>query len=1016
MKAERLEQVSPIFQEAVAIAPAERPAFLAVACAGDAELRRDVEQLLFAHEQAGSFIESPAYERVASLLLKGEIAESLVGQMIEHYRVVAPLGTGGMGEVYLARDTKLGRSVALKILPSAVASNEGRMRRFTQEARAAAALNHPNIAHVYEIGKAGETHFIAMEYVDGVTLTDKIHGEKTPLGKLLKYLTQVAEGLAKAHAAGIVHRDLKPDNIMIARDDYAKILDFGLAKLIEPQRASGGEGHATGESATAILAQHSMPGMIMGTAGYMSPEQAQGKVRELDHRSDIFSFGCILFEAATGQRAFQGKDPLDSLHKIVHTPAPQIRDVNSSAPDELQRIVRRCLAKEPDKRYQSIKDVAIELDELWQELKDRGGLDGSIPARLAGEGSAIVPQGAKVFNTTPPVAHATHPEMSQSTSSAEYLISGIKSHKTLVLLAVLGLAVAIAAGIGFYKYYWSRPATPPPFQDMRITKLTFGGKAISAVVSPDGNQVVYVVDDGGLRSLWLKQVATATDLPLRKPEDVNYFSLAISPDGNFLYYANAGATIQNRVLYRMPVLGGNPSKVVDDIGSPIGFSPDGKQIAFVRSALVGGGVSSGVRGGSGEGESALIIANADGTGERNIATRKGGPNRFGNFFFGGVVWSPDGKRIATVARDTDAAGRYQTVVEVSVAGGEERILTSKRWYQIQRLAWLSDGSGLLMTAAEKASDARTRQIWYLSYPDGELRKITNDLNNYVGISLNADSRVLVTAQENQNTDIWVAPGGDAGRANRLTSLSSNMDGFDGVRWTPDGKIVFNSTAGGGEGIWIMESDGTNRKLLTTSETVDYGPSITPDGRYIVFTSERTGAPAGWRMDIDGRNSKQLNTSGVTEASADWVIHSFKQSLWKTPIQGGEPVRVSEERLVRCAASHDGKMVACSLETPGSLAKLAVLSIDGGSPPRVFDVKFDLPARMRWTPDGRAVTYIGRQDGLADLWSQSIEGGEPKRITNFKSDHIFSFDWSRDNKLVISHGVAASDVILISNAK
>src|SRR5688572_1578510 len=302
----------------------------------------------------------------------------LVGQLIEHYKIVALLGKGGMGEVYLAQDTTLGRYIALKILPSDIASDEDRMRRFTREAKSAAALNHPHIGHIYEIGETDGTHFIAMEYVDGVTLGVKIHGERTPLRKLLKYLTQVAEGLTKAHAAGIVHRDLKPDNIMITRDDYAKILDFGLAKLVEPQKAKGMEGHLSGESATAILAQHSMPGMIMGTAAYMSPEQAQGKIRELDHRSDIFSFGCILFEAATGQRAFEGKDPLDSVHKTVHAPTPQIRDVNPSAPDDLQRIVRRCLAKEPDKRYQSIKEVAIELDELRQELKELAELDHSV--------------------------------------------------------------------------------------------------------------------------------------------------------------------------------------------------------------------------------------------------------------------------------------------------------------------------------------------------------------------------------------------------------------------------------------------------------------------------------------------------------------------------------------------------------------------------------------------------------------------------------------------------------------
>ena len=543
--------------------------------------------------------------------------------------------------------------------------------------------------------------------------------------------------------------------------------------------------------------------------------------------------------------------------------------------------------------------------------------------------------------------------------------------------------------------------------------MTFNGKATSAVISPDGKQVVYVIDDGGRRSLWLRQVATATDLQLTAPENIMYFSLTISPDGDFLYYAYAGTTIQNRVLFRMPVVGGTPRKVVDDIGSPIGFSPDGKQIAFVRSRLRSG-VRSGQRGGVEVGESALIVANADGTAERKIATREGGPNRFGNFFNGGVVWSPDGKRVATIARATDSAGRFQTIVEVPIEGGAERILTSQRWYQLQRLAWLSDGSGLLVTAAEKASDLRSQQIWHLSYPGGEARKITNDSNNYQGISLNANSTVLVTVQLNQTMDIWVAPDGDAGRATQFKSVSSNRDGFDGVRWTPDGKIVFNSMAGGNEGIWIMEADGKNRKQLSTAEFVDYAHSITTDGRYIVFTSERTGAPAGWRMDIDGGNPKQLTTGGVT-AGSEWVVYPYRQSLWKASIDGGEPVQLSEEPLVRCSTSHDGKMIACSLETPGSPARLAVLPIDGG-PVKVFDVKFDLPARMRWTPDGRAVTYIGREDGLADIWSQSIDGGEPKKITNFKSDEIFSFDWSRDNKLVITLGTSTSDVVLIRNAR
>lgn len=299
---------------------------------------------------------------------------------ISHYRVLSKLGAGGMGEVYLALDTKLDRKVALKILPADVAANRDRMDRFIREAKSAAALNHPNIAHVYEIGESGGTHFIAMEFIDGETLREKILLHKTPLSKLLKYLNQVAEGLSKAHGAGIVHRDLKPDNVMITRDDYAKVLDFGLAKLIESPGSSGPAGSGSSEVATAMMPQHSTPGMVMGTAGYMSPEQATGRVNEIDHRSDIFSFGCILFEAATGSKAFEGKDALDSLHKIVHGPTPQLKDLNPLAPQDLQRVVRRCLAKEPEKRYQSIKEVAIEIDDLRQELKRSKTNDHSVSA------------------------------------------------------------------------------------------------------------------------------------------------------------------------------------------------------------------------------------------------------------------------------------------------------------------------------------------------------------------------------------------------------------------------------------------------------------------------------------------------------------------------------------------------------------------------------------------------------------------------------------------------------------
>ncbi|HTI37119.1 MAG TPA: protein kinase [Vicinamibacterales bacterium] len=311
----------------------------------------------------------------------------MIDRTLKHYRITALLGAGGMGAVYLAQDTKLDRKVALKVLPADVASNSDRMERFVREAKAAAALNHPNIAHIYEIGDSEGTPFIAMEYVDGVTLREKIHHSGEPLVALVGYLAQVAEGLAKAHHAGIVHRDLKPDNVMITGDGYAKILDFGLAKLVE-SRGPLGIDHAELDRTIGTV-QPSTPGMVLGTIGYMSPEQATGRVHDIDHRSDIFSFGCLLFEATTGQMAFEGKDTLDSLHKIVYGPTPQVKDVTRVAPDALQRVIGRCLAKDPARRYQSIKDLAIEVDDLRQELKS---LTGSVSSTQPSAG--VTPSGA----------------------------------------------------------------------------------------------------------------------------------------------------------------------------------------------------------------------------------------------------------------------------------------------------------------------------------------------------------------------------------------------------------------------------------------------------------------------------------------------------------------------------------------------------------------------------------------------------------------------------------------------
>lgn len=400
------------------------------------------------------------------------MAQLSPGASLSHYRIVSQLGAGGMGEVYLAQDSKLDRRIALKILPADLAANQDRMRRFTQEAKAAAALNHPNIAHIYEIGEADGTNFIAMEYIEGVTLREKIHQERTELRKLLRFLQHAAEGLAKAHTAGIVHRDLKPDNIMVTRDGHAKILDFGLAKLVEPRLTETSDDENHEEAATAILQQHSTPGVILGTVGYMSPEQAQGKTNEIDQRSDIFSFGCILYEAVTGNKAFAGKDVVDSLNRIIREPVTPISDFRPDAPDHLQRLVRRCLAKDPEERYQTIKDVAIELRDLRRELEG-AGLDTTVPpARsetTAGPGGETKTVGTGGSQTGPASTSISRPP-----SSAEYVVSGIKQHKLAVAFAALLLVVG---GVGLILFLRARS---PEAAIASIAVLPFENKSGNA--------------------------------------------------------------------------------------------------------------------------------------------------------------------------------------------------------------------------------------------------------------------------------------------------------------------------------------------------------------------------------------------------------------------------------------------------------------------------------------------------------------------------------------------------------
>ena len=907
-----------------------------------------------------------------------------------------------MGEVYLGYDTQLDRVVALKILPLQVAPDRERMRRFIQEAKAAAALNHPTIAHIYEIGDADDAHFIAMEYIDGVTLNEKIHREKTPLGMLLKYLWQVAEGLAKAHAAGIVHRDLKPDNIMITRDDYAKILDFGLAKLIEPTAEPTGQRPERearlSEVATAIMQQHSTPGMILGTAGYMSPEQAQGKTNQIDHRADIFSFGCILYEAITRRKAFEGKDLIDTLNRVIREPVPPMSDLNPAAPADLQRIVRRCLAKDPDERYQTIKDVAIDLKEARRELQ---GAEQHTTAR-----PSAVMSTAGTSQSLNASATMSADSLSTRPSSTEYIASEIKRHKKGLVLA-LAITVIVIAGASFALYKLanrSRSERPVSFATAKITRLTTSGKVTEAAISADGKYVAHVVDDAGRQSLWVRQIATQSNAEIVQPSEDQFTGLAFSPDGNYVYYSVRVRvpSLPSGLLYQVPSLGGPARKVLTDIAGRVSFSPDGKRFAYLSRS-------------TNERETSLMIANADGSGARKLTGQRG------NDRLAVPSWSPDGKTIVSVARNI--LEEYTTVVAVSVESGEIKSFTSQKWGLIGGVAWLADGSSLLVTAREPGPSEQF-QIWQVSYPEGTARRITNDLNGYRSLSLDATSGALVTVQSERVANIWVMPANDTAHATQITA-GRRLDG--NPSWTPNGAVVYDSNASGNLELYVIDAHGGNARQITSSSYKNGIPSVSPDGHYIAFTSGMGGGgPHIWRIDIDGLNPQQLTNkwdiAPQWSPDSQWIVYLSQSNtgvtIWKVAVNGGQPVRLNENISLLPTVSPDGKQVACYYrEKPNAPPKLALLSIEGGQPTQTFDVQRsnDNLSYLRWTADGRAIVYVITRGGVSNLWAQPLDGGQPKQLTNFTSDLIFSFDLSRGGKqIALSRGTVTSDVVLISN--
>jgi serine/threonine protein kinase/Tol biopolymer transport system component len=854
-------------------------------------------------------------------------------------------------------------------------------------------LNHPNIVTIYEIGSEDGINFIATEYVDGESLRLHLKISQMQLREVIDVAIQVASALATAHEAGIVHRDIKPENIMLRRDGYVKVLDFGLAKLAPDSSSSAGPENA--EAPTHLMIK-TEPGRVMGTVNYMSPEQARG--HEVDARTDIFSLGVTIYEMLSGRRPFTGETQSDVLAAILRADPEPLAKLLPAIPAELNRIVSKTLRKDREERYQTVKELLVDLKSLRQELE--------FDAKMGRDTSVMSDDYRRVTlvsGTSRRTISASQSETNPPTLSGLFL-NEVKSHprRSTVTAAVIALAI-IAGALGIYRLI-KLAQRSDSFQTMRLAKLTSSGDVSGAAVavSPDGKYVVYATREAGEEKLWMRHVATSSNVQILPAVDGAYTGLTFSPDGSYLYYIIAERNQPNR-LYQVPVLGGTPRKLIEDALGPVTFSPDGTRLAFLRGASA----------------PLLMLANADGTGEQTLVTLPSHES-----WQGGPAWSPDGQVI--MAGLYSRADNKCRLVGVGVKDGKIKPLASEPWFSVFRITWLPDGSGLVVNGRDL--ETKLLQIWLISYPEGKTTRVTNDLSTYRGVSLTTDGKTLASIQGAMVTNLWIAPSGDANLAEKVTFESGKDVGLSGLDWTPDGKIVYTARGVGTTDLWRVERNGSNSRQLTFNAGKNFYPCVTSDARYVFFVSDRTGSNNIWRMDQDGSNPKQITNvagtvGGPTCSSGGnavlYLVRSEKgTTIWKTDIDGGVPTQLTTENSTKPAVSPDGKTIACILGelNPGVPAKLAIVSINGGQPVRLLDLPNVIKATLfRWSADGRAIIYSDTRNRVDNLWSQPLDSSPAKQITDFKSEQIFWFAWSPDGKvLALSRGQDNSDVALISN--